>query len=38
MMRKLIQDADRVETPTATEDENKLVAQELQNSIVIKHP
>ena len=32
------QDVDGVETPIAMEDNDKLVAQELQNSIVIKHP
>ena len=32
------QDASGVETPTATEDNDKLVTQELHNSIVIKHP
>ena len=32
------QDAGEVETPTAMEDNNKLVTQELWNSIIIKHP
>ena len=32
------QDAGGVETPMATEDKKKLFTQELQNSIVIKHP
>ena len=32
------QNAGGVETPTATEDNDKLVTQELQNNIIIKHP
>ena len=31
------QDLGGVETPTATEDNDKLVTQELQNSIIISH-
>ena len=32
------QDAGGVETPVATEENDKPVTQELQNSIIIKHP